>query len=61
MSRELEQILIDALAEYELFPFFALDFTDDTTEYKYTTLDVPVCLTDYGTTASGLYQSRGFC
>lgn len=60
MARSLNQTLLNELAGSEMFPFFALDFTDGDTEYKYTTLDIPICLTDLGTTASGVYQPRGF-
>jgi len=60
MARGLSQDILDELAAEQMFPFFALDFTDGSSDYKYTTLDVPIDLTNCGTTASGLYQPRGF-
>jgi len=59
MGRNLSQTTIDELSGLEMFPFYALDFTDGTTDYKYTTLDVPQTLTVSGG-PSGTYQSRGF-
>lgn len=44
MAKGLVQTMIDELSGEEMFPFFALDFTDGTDDYKYTTLDVPITL-----------------
>lgn len=60
MSRNLSTAIIDELAGLEMFPFLLLDLTDGTTDYKYTTLDVPIYITASGTTASGTYQPKGF-
>jgi len=45
MARGLSETITDALSGLQLFPFFCLDFTDGTNDYKYTTLDVPIKLT----------------
>lgn len=60
MSRNLSTAIIDELSALEMFPFFTLDLTDGETEYKYTTLDVPIYITASGTTASGTYLPKGF-
>jgi hypothetical protein len=57
MARSLAQAIKDELSALQLFPFFCLDFTDGITDYKYTTLDVPITLAG---SPSGTYQSRGF-
>jgi len=59
MARNLDQNVIDMLSAYKMFPFFCLDFTDGDTNYKYTTLDVPITLSVSGG-PSGVYESRGF-
>jgi len=45
MARGLSETITGALSGLQLFPFFCLDFTDGTNDYKYTTLDVPIKLT----------------
>ncbi len=44
MARNLDSAIKSALSGLQLFPFFCLVFTDGTTVYKYTTLDVPITL-----------------
>lgn len=46
MARGLVEAITDALSGLQLFPFFCMDFTDGTNDYKYTTLDVPITLKD---------------
>ena len=57
MARGLNQTLIDELSGMEMFPFFCLVFTDGDNTYKFTTLDVPITLTNNPT---GTFQPRGF-
>ena len=45
MSRGLASAITDELSALGYFPFFCLDFTDGSSDYKYTTLDVPIKLT----------------
>jgi len=59
MARGLNQTIKDALSGLQLFPFFCLDFTDGVSDYKYTTLDVPITL-DVSGGPDGDYISRGF-
>ena len=44
MARSLISEITDELSARGYFPFFCLDYTDGTTAYKYTTLDVPARL-----------------
>lgn len=61
MPKNLDATIIDELAGLSMFPFFTLDLTDGTNEYKYSTLDIPIHLTASGTTTiSGTYLPKGF-
>ena len=59
MARYLDLETLNELGSDEMFPFFCLDFTDGVTDYKYTTLDVPITLNVSGG-PSGVYEPRGF-
>jgi len=60
MARGISQEMLDELAAEQMFPFYAFEFSDGSTDYKYTTLDVPINLTDTGTGVSGTYIPIGF-
>ena len=59
MSRSIVSDILDQYENKQLFPFFIIDFTDGSTDYKYTSLDVTQTLTA-SAGPSGTYAPRGF-
>jgi hypothetical protein len=57
--RELDEAVKAELAKSELFPIWCFQFTDGTTTYRYSSLDVPIYLTD-SEGPSGYFVPRNF-